>query len=126
MGAKQLSKLSKDAITSLTSRQLKTLSGDELSVFKPRQIKFIDSDEISGLKPNALYSLNQRQIKAFTNDQLAGLSKKQIKKADDFIDALSDRQFDALSFDSAPSKCLVDPLNSQNDLLEYSAVNPLA
>ena len=123
---KQLAKLSKDAVTGLTSKQLKTLSGDELSVFKPQKIKSIDADAISGLKPDALDALSQRQVKAFTDDQLGGLSKKQIKKADDFVDALSDQQREALSFDPGRSSRLVDPLSDQDDLSLLPGLDPLA
>ena len=61
-----------------------------------------------------------------SDDQLAGLSKKQIKKADDFIDALSDQQRDALSFDPGPSNRLVDPLAEQDDVSLLPGVDPLA
>ncbi len=121
----QLAKLSKDAVSGLTSGQLKTLSADELSVFKPKKIGQIDPDAISGLKPKALDELTNRQVKAFTDDQLAGLSKKQIKRADEFIDALSDQQIDALTFAPNPSSRLIDPLDTPSDLL-LPGVDPLA
>ena len=122
----QLAKLSKDAVTGLTSRQLRTLSGAEIAAFKPGRIKSLDADAISGLKPSALDDFSKRQIKALTDDQLAGLSKKQIKKADDFIEALSDQQRDALSFDPGRSNRLVDPLSDQNDLSLLPGLDPLA
>ena len=121
----QLAKLSKDAVSGLTSGQLKTLSADELLVFKPKKIRQIDPDAISGLKPKALDELTNRQVKAFTDDQLAGLSKKQIKKADAFVDALSDQQIDALTFAPNPSSRLIDPLDNPSDLL-LPGVDPLA
>ena len=65
-------------------------------------------------------------MKAFTDDQLAGLSKKQIRKADDFIDALSDQQREAVSFDPGRSNRLVDPLIDQNDLSLLPGLDPLA
>ena len=111
----QLTNLRKNAISGLTQSQLKTLSGDELSIFTPKKIKQIDPDAIVGLKPKALDELTNRQAKAFTDDQLAGLSKKQIKKADQFIDALSDQQVDALSFDPNRFKRLVNPLDNPSD-----------
>ena len=96
-----------------------------MSVFKPKKIGQIDPDAISGLKPKALDELTNRQVKAFTDDQLAGLSKKQIKKADAFIDALSDQQIDALTFAPNPSSRLIDPLDNPSDLL-LPGVDPLA
>ncbi|MAH57676.1 MAG: hypothetical protein CMN91_04440, partial [Synechococcus sp. ARS1019] len=64
--------------------------------------------------------------KAFTDDQLGGLSKKQIKKADVFVDALSDQQREALSFDPGRSSRLVDPLSDQDDLSLLPGLDPLA
>ena len=61
-----------------------------------------------------------------SDDQLAGLSKRQIKKADDFVDALSDQQRDALSFDPSRSNRLVDPLADQDDLSLLPGLDPLA
>ncbi|QNI98615.1 putative secreted protease domain protein [Synechococcus sp. RS9902] len=113
----QLAKLSKDAVTGLTRGQLKTLSVAEISAFKPGKIKSLDADAISGLKPKTLDGFSRRQVKALTDDQLAGLSNKQIKKADDFVDALSVQQREALSFDPRRSNRLIDPLDNVSDLL---------
>ena len=115
----------KDAVTGLTSSQLKTLSGDELAAFKPGKIKAISAESISGLKPAALDDLNKRQVKALTTEQLDALTKKQIRKADDFIDALSDQQRDALSFDPGRSNRLIDPFAEQDDLTLFSGLDPL-
>ena len=115
-------------MSGLTTGQLRTLSGDELAVFKPKKIKSIDPDAISGLKPAALDDLTKRQVKALTNDQLAGLSKKQINKADDFIEALTNRQRDQLSFNPSSSNRqdrLVDSLDQQDALL-LPGLDPLA
>ena len=122
----QLAKLSKNAVTGLTSGQLRTLSGAEISAFKPRKIKAIDADAISGLKPSTLDDFSRRQVKALTDDQLAGLSKKQIKKADDFVDALSNHQRDALSFDPGRSNRLLDPLANQDEASLLPGLDPLA
>lgn len=122
----QLAKFSNDAITGLTTAQLKTLSRKELSVFKRRQLKAIDPDAISGLKPKSLNGLRRRQARAFTDDQLAALKKNQIKKADVFIDNLSTKQSDALSFDTSRSNRLVDLTDELNALALNSSLEILA
>ena len=102
------------------------MSGDELAVFKPKKIESIDPDAISGLRPAALDDLSKRQVRALTNDQLAGLSKKQIKKADDFIDLLSNQQLDQLSFDPGSfnrQEHLVETLNQQVELFLPILIN---
>ena len=56
------------------------------------------------------------------------LSKKQIRKADEFIDLLSNRQRNQLSFDPGNlnrQDRLVDSLGHQDDLL-LSGLDPLA
>ena len=113
-------------MTGLTSSQLKTLSGEELAAFRPRKIKAISAESISGLKPNALDELSKRQIKALTTEQLAALTKKQIRKADDFIDELSDQQRQDLSFDPGRSNRLVDPLDQLHRMEVISGQDPLA
>ena len=60
-------------------------------------IKSIDPDSISGLKLQTLDGFTKRQVRALSNDQLEGLSQRQVNKADDFIDALSNRQASFLS-----------------------------
>ena len=95
----QLAKLSKDAISGLTRTQLKTLSSDEISAFKPKKISEINPNAIPGLKPKALNGLKNRQVMAFNEDQLSALSDRQIRKADEFINALSDQQINALPAD---------------------------
>ena len=122
----QLAKLSKDAVTGLTSRQLRTLAGDEIAAFRPGRIKSISPGSISGVRPATLDDLNKRQIKALTTEQLAALSKKQIRKADDFIDSLSDQQREALSFGPGPANRLVDPLSNQDVLALMPGFDPLA
>ena len=122
----QLAKLSRDAVTGLTSGQLRTLSGAEIAAFKPSRIKSLDADSISGFKPSTLDDFSRRQVKALSDDQLAGLSKRQIKKADEFVDALSGRQRDALSLDPGRSNRLVDPLADQDDLSLLPGLDSLA
>ena len=122
----QLASLRKDAITGLSKVQLKTITSDEISAFKVGRITSIASESISGLKPAALNALSKKQAKALNNTQLAGLSKKQIKKADDFINALTDQQRDALSFDPGRSSRLVNPFADQNDLSLLPGLDPLA
>jgi len=111
----QLAKLSKNAVSGLTKSQLQTLLGDELSIFTPKKIKQVDPDAIAGLQPKSLDELTNRQVKALTDDQLAGLRKKQIMKANQFIDALSDQQVDALSFDPNRFKRLENPSDNFSD-----------
>ena len=122
----QLAKLSKDAVTGLTSSQLKTLSGDELAALRPGRVKSISPKSISGLKASALDDLSKRQIKVLTTEQLAGLTKKQIKRADDFFDALSNQQREALSFDPGRSNRLVDPFDAVNGIEVIAGQDPLA
>ena len=57
--------------------------------------------------------------------QIPAAIKKQIKKADAFIDALTDQQIDALTFAPNPSSRLIDPLDKPSDLL-LAGVDPLA
>ena len=57
---------------------------------------------------------------------MAALSKKQIRKADDFIDSLSDQQREALSFGPGPANRLVDPLSNQDVLALMPGFDPLA
>ena len=118
----QLSKLSKDAVTGLTSGQLKTLTGSEISSFKPGMIKSLDPDSMSGFKPKTLDDFTKRQVKSLSNDQLAGLSRRHFKKADDFVDALSNKQASFLSSLNSPS-------NSSLESEEFKfipVVDPLA
>lgn len=62
-----------------------------------------------------------------TDDQLAGLTRKQIRKADDFIDSLSNQQHEALPFDPGRSNHLEDPFGDQDDLLSLvHGLDPLA
>ena len=122
----QLASLRKDAITGLSKVQLKTITSDEISAFKVGRITSIASESISGLKPAALNALSKKQAKALNNTQLAGLSKKQIKKADDFINVLTDQQRDALSFDPGRSSRLVNPFADQDDLSLLPGLDPLA
>ena len=111
----------------LQRNQLKTLSADELSVFRPSLIKAFERDVISGLAPNSLDALSKRQVKAFSSKQITGLSKKQIRMADDFIDALSNKQERALPFStSRRSQRMVDSLNQFEDLEIIPGVDPLA
>jgi hypothetical protein len=66
--------------------------------------------------------LNKRQVKSITNDQLEGLSGKQVKKADGFIDALSNKQSIFLS-------SLNDSSNSSSGSEKFKlipVVDPLA
>ena len=78
---------------------------------------------MSGLKPQTLNAFSKRQTKVFSDDQLAGLTKRQVKKADDFIDALSDKQTNALSFGANRSERLaIDPMNPEQDLVLNSLV----
>ena len=112
-------------MTGLTTGQLRTLSGEELGVFRPGQIQAISSETIAGLKPAALDDLSRRQVKAFTDAQLAGLSRRQVKNADDFIDALSTEQREALSFSPSSSNRLVDPLG-QDELHLLAGLDPLS
>ena len=74
----------------------------------------------------ALIRLSKRQIKVLTTEQLAGLTKKQIKRADDFIDALSNQQREALSFDPGRSNRLVDPFYRLNGIEALAGEAPLA
>ena len=111
----------------LTSQQLRTLNGSEIASFKASRIKSLDVDAISGFKPSTLDDFSSRQVRAMTDDQLAGLTRKQIRKADDFIDALSNQQREALPFDPGRSNRLVDPLGDQDDLLFLvPGLDPLA
>lgn len=121
----QLTGLSKNGVTGLTSSQLRTLTGDELAAFKPGLIKSITPESIYGLRPAALDELSKRQVKAFTKDQLAGLSQKQIQKSDDFIDALSNQQREALSVDPVHSNRLVDPFSNRDELSLLPGLDPL-
>ena len=86
----------------------------------------ISPDSISGLRPAALNDFSKRQVKALTDEQLAGLSKKQIRRADDFIDALSNQQLAILSFNPARFNRLTDPLDPFNGLEFATGQDPLA
>ena len=111
----------------LTSQQLRTLNGDEIASFKASRIKSLDVDAISGFRPSTLDDFSRRQVRAMTDDQLAGLTRKQIRKADDFIDSLSNQQREALSFDPGRSNRLVDSFGDQDDLLSLMpGLDPLA
>lgn len=90
------------------------------------KISAISPDSISAIRPAVLDELGKRQVNALTNEQLSGLSRRQIRRADHFINALSDQQRTNLSFDSTRLNHFIDTADHFNEFEFTMAQDPLA